>query len=76
MSEAQDKVPLVASTAQRPFEEVNLIVPATLPAVGRKVAQVCWDQVPLERMHPTFAPIEVSTWIVPLSSVDVYRAMS
>lgn len=71
MLEAQLSVLVEASTAQGPFDDVNLKVPAAEPGVGRKVAQVCCDQVPFERMHPTLAPVEVKTWIVPLSSVEV-----
>lgn len=68
---AHASVPFVASTAHGPFEDASLIVPGADPAVGRNVAQVCWDHVPLERMHPTLAPAAVYTWIVPLSSVAV-----
>lgn len=71
--EAQVKVPLLASTAQGPFEDEKIIDPGTEPVTGRKVAQVCWDQVPLDRMQPTLEPLEVKTCIVPLSSVDVFR---
>ncbi len=75
MVEAQLRVLLDASMAQGPLEDVNLMEPGEAPATGRKVAQVCWDHVPLERMQPMFEPSEVKTWIVPLSSVDVCECL-
>lgn len=76
MVSAHARVWFDASNAHGPLDDVSLIVPGMDPAVGRNVAHVCCDQVPLDRMHPTLVPCAVYTWIVPLSpvAVDVYSS--